>query len=61
MQNFQDAFETRKRSCISVFSICMTVPLNSLNNRSEICKRSFRELQDKIFELFEKGKKNYEI
>ena len=27
MQNFQDTFETRKRSCISAFSICMTVPL----------------------------------
>ena len=29
MQNFQDTFETRKRSFISGFSICMTVPLNS--------------------------------
>ena len=28
MQNFQDTFETRKRSFISAFSICMTVPLN---------------------------------
>ena len=28
MQNFQDAFETRKRSFISAFSICMTVPLS---------------------------------
>ena len=27
MQNFQDAFETRERSIISAFSICMTVPL----------------------------------
>ena len=27
MQNFQDTFETRKRSFISAFSICMTVPL----------------------------------
>ena len=30
MQNFQDASETRKRSSISVFSICMTVPLRSI-------------------------------
>ena len=29
MQNFQDTFETSKRSCISAFSIFMTVPLNS--------------------------------
>ena len=28
MRNFQDTFETRKRSCISAFSVCMTVPLN---------------------------------
>ena len=28
MQNFLDAFETRKRSFISAFSICMTTPLN---------------------------------
>ena len=28
MQNFQDTFETRKRSFISAFSVCMTVPLN---------------------------------
>ena len=26
MRNFQDTFETRKRSFISTFSICMTVP-----------------------------------
>ena len=28
MRDFQDAFETRKRSFIIAFSICMTVPLN---------------------------------
>ena len=27
MRNFQDTFKTRKRSFISAFSICMTVPL----------------------------------
>ena len=27
MRNFQDIFETRKRSFISAFSICMNVPL----------------------------------
>ena len=30
MQNFQDTFETRKRLFISVFSICMTVPLTKV-------------------------------
>ena len=29
MRNFQDTFETRKRSFISAFSICMTLPLSS--------------------------------
>ena len=28
--NFQDTFETRKRSFINAFSICMTVPLISM-------------------------------
>ena len=28
MQNFQNTFEIHKRSFISVFSICMTAPLN---------------------------------
>ena len=28
MRNFQDTFETRKRSFICSFSICMTVPLS---------------------------------
>ena len=27
MRNFQDTFETRERSFISAFSICMTAPL----------------------------------
>ena len=30
MQNFQYTFETRKRSFISTFLICMTVPLKDL-------------------------------
>ena len=29
MRNFQDTFETRKRSFISAFSILMTVPLTT--------------------------------
>ena len=41
MQNFQDTFETRKRSFISAFSICKTVPLIttmqvSRNSRSHV-------------------------
>ena len=30
MRNFQDNFETHKRSFISAFSFCMTVPLSNL-------------------------------
>ena len=30
MQNFQGAFKTPKQSFISVFSICITVPLSKL-------------------------------
>ena len=30
VQNFQDAFEARKQSFISAFSISMTVPFNFL-------------------------------
>ena len=32
MQNFQDTVETPKRSFISAFSICMTVPLIDFRN-----------------------------
>ena len=32
MRNFHDTFETNKRSFISAFSICMTVPLNRQNH-----------------------------
>ena len=31
MRNFQDVFETRKRSFISAFLICMTVLLSLIN------------------------------
>ena len=33
MRNFQDTFETRKRSFISAFSIYMTVPLTPGGNK----------------------------
>ena len=36
MQNFEDAIETLKRSFISIFSICMTVPLNVRSNGLEV-------------------------
>ena len=42
MQNFQDILETRQRSFISAFSICMTVPLKeSLVFRARLVVRSF--------------------
>ena len=37
MRNFQDNFETRKRSFISAFSICMTVPLRKSITDDLIC------------------------
>ena len=40
MQIFQDFFETRKRSFISAFSICMTVPLNESQVKS-ICIKKY--------------------
>ena len=40
MRNFQDTFEKRKRSCVSAFSICMTVPLMFYNFIREV-KRAF--------------------
>ena len=47
MRNFQDTFEARKRSFISSFSICMTVPLtkndytvkDSFQLAEEICEQ----------------------
>ena len=39
MRSFQDTFETRKRSFISAFAICMTIPLRStplLQNAGDI-------------------------
>ena len=47
MQNFQDTFEPRKRSFISAFSICMTVPLkgNSNNKGKKIRLKRFQWLR----------------
>ena len=39
MQEFQDTFETYKRSFISAFSIFMTVPLNISINISAVTER----------------------
>ena len=44
MRNFQDIFGTRKRSFISAFPICMTVPLNKgrfLHAKSRSCDNAF--------------------
>ena len=37
MQNLQDAFETRKQSFISAFSVCMTVPW-----KHDFCRKDFK-------------------
>ena len=36
MRDFQDTFETDKRSCISAFSICMALPLNKVQQTLEL-------------------------
>ena len=40
MRNFQDTFQKHKRSFISVFSICMTVPLsvNAIRNNLKLLR-----------------------
>ena len=38
MRNFQNNFEIRKRSFISAFSICMTVPLSDFGQNNENTK-----------------------
>ena len=42
MQNFQDTVESRKQSFISVFSICMTVPLMTFNWKLNIFTKRCR-------------------
>ena len=39
MRNFEDTFETRKRSLFSVFSICMTVSLKKASYSNAIEKK----------------------
>ena len=48
MRNFQDTFETRKRSFVSAFSICMTVnlcfgpnALKLLQSREDLVRDAF--------------------
>ena len=54
MGNFQDAFETRKRSFISAFSICMTVPLTKIHFINILRSKSIFLIFDinKIFQKF---------
>ena len=47
MRNFQDTFETRKRSFISAFSIYLTVPLTSSTSR----KNPTLVQKNQIFEM----------
>ena len=45
MENFQDTFETPKRSFISAFSVCMTVPEKLENyefSRFLLCRQLYR-------------------
>ena len=57
MRNFQDAFETRKRSFISAFSICMTVPLSTnpsgilikIKLKKKLYEHSFNVIQNRFY------------
>ena len=67
MRNFQDTFETRKRSFISAFSICMTVPLRSklrnkyLIQKSEESRLLYKKQRNVCVFLLKKAKKEYYV
>ena len=50
MRNFQEAFETPKRSFISAFSVCMTVPLDIIKVicRNQAVDRNLHQLHARI-------------
>ena len=50
MQNFQDSFEIRKRSFISTFSVCMTLPL-ILCSRSQIGNLTKKEWIEQLLQI----------
>ena len=41
MRNFPDTFETRKRSFVSAFSICMTVPSSQCREAADVFNSQF--------------------
>ena len=59
MQNFQDTFETRERSFMSAFSICMTVPLMLLKQKIPV-RSSHPDVfyEKERFEKFDQVEKN---
>ena len=67
MRNFQDTFETRKRSFISAFLICMTVPLRSklrnkyLIQKSEESRLLYKKQRNVCVFLLKKAKKEYYV
>ena len=48
MRNFQDIFETRKRLFNSAFSICMTVLLIFMKNKSNEQKNVRNEIKKRL-------------
>ena len=57
MRNFQDTFETRKRSCISGFSICMTLSYSGQGKTDEGQTNEQNKIQNKIFQIQQLKKK----
>ena len=52
MRNFQDTFETRKRSFNSPFSFCLTVPLSDLILRIKVFIALIRCFQNYLLILY---------
>ena len=51
MRNFQDTLETRKRSFISAFSICMTVPLKNYHVTTFASFFLFRLIFEGVYQI----------
>ena len=55
MRNFQDIFETRKRSFISAFSICVTVSLKKLRCNIVSQSRFEKQLLENVEKFLKKS------
>ena len=62
MQSFEDTFETRKRSFIRAFSICMTVTLNNLlQTITRVKSAQIQSFSGPYFPTFSLNMERYEV